>query len=151
MNCPSRNDDIDKHPNWNQAPQELTADLTTRADLNGIANMRERDHDTVSSHLDEKDAGSLPTKSPEGVEDHPPRAVKMSGILASPSLPNPKTRKVWFLDHVRYSTSRFRQIVARYTKFIGPGFLIAVAYIDPGNYATDVNGKRTNRHLCLAV
>ena len=26
-----------------------------------------------------------------------------------------------------------------YASFVGPGFLIAVAYIDPGNYATDVS------------
>ena len=30
------------------------------------------------------------------------------------------------------------QISIKYAKFVGPGFLIAVAYINPGNYATDV-------------
>ncbi|KAK2049788.1 metal ion transporter metal ion transporter [Colletotrichum somersetense] len=28
--------------------------------------------------------------------------------------------------------------LATFVKFIGPGFMIAVAYIDPGNYATDI-------------
>jgi zinc transporter 1/2/3 len=41
MNCPSRNDDIFLHPDWNQSPPRLAADLTTRSDLNGIANARE--------------------------------------------------------------------------------------------------------------
>lgn len=29
-------------------------------------------------------------------------------------------------------------VLVKYAEFVGPGFLIAVAYIDPGNYATDV-------------
>ena len=41
MNRPSRNDDAElNHPFWNQQPHYLAADLTTRQDLNGIANSR---------------------------------------------------------------------------------------------------------------
>ena len=40
MNCPSRNDDTLLHPTWNQSPCHLTADLTTRQDLNGNVNFR---------------------------------------------------------------------------------------------------------------
>ena len=41
----------------------------------------------------------------------------------------------------------------KYVKFVGPGFLIAVAYIDPGNYATDVEaGAATKyRHLFIIL
>ncbi|KAK1584927.1 ZIP zinc transporter [Colletotrichum navitas] len=43
MNRPSRNDDITlEHPDWNQNPPFLAADLTTCEDLNGIANAREQ-------------------------------------------------------------------------------------------------------------
>ncbi|KAA8614465.1 Zip-domain-containing protein [Pyrenophora tritici-repentis] len=42
MNCPSRtDDDVLWHPGWNQNPPRWAADLTTCADLNGIANARE--------------------------------------------------------------------------------------------------------------
>lgn len=42
MNCPSRTDeDIILNPTWNQNPPRFAADLTTRQDLNGIANARE--------------------------------------------------------------------------------------------------------------
>ena len=41
MNCPSRNDDDELHPEWNQNPPRFAADLTTCEDLNGIANARE--------------------------------------------------------------------------------------------------------------
>ncbi|ORY80366.1 Nramp family manganese ion transporter [Protomyces lactucae-debilis] len=36
-----------------------------------------------------------------------------------------------------WSTSGVR-ILRKYVTFIGPGFIIAVSYIDPGNYSTDV-------------
>lgn len=40
MNCPSRTDEDDvlKHPEWNQCPPYLAADLTPRAQLNGRVN-----------------------------------------------------------------------------------------------------------------
>ncbi|KAF2679520.1 Zip-domain-containing protein [Lentithecium fluviatile CBS 122367] len=41
MNCPSRNDDVLLHQDWNQNPPTFAADLTTCEDLNGIANVRE--------------------------------------------------------------------------------------------------------------
>ncbi|KAK6362871.1 hypothetical protein TWF730_000324 [Orbilia blumenaviensis] len=42
MNCPAKNDDsVLKHPTWNQNPSYLAPELTTRQDLNGVANARE--------------------------------------------------------------------------------------------------------------
>lgn len=43
MNCPSRTDDTLLHDEWNQNPPTLAPDLTTRQDLNGISNVRERE------------------------------------------------------------------------------------------------------------
>jgi len=40
MNRPSRTEDDLDHPDWNQNPPFLAPDLTTRQDLNGIANAR---------------------------------------------------------------------------------------------------------------
>jgi zinc transporter 1/2/3 len=41
MNCPSKNDNVLLNPTWNESPPRFAADLTTCADLNGIANARE--------------------------------------------------------------------------------------------------------------
>lgn len=60
MNCPSRTDDVDLNPGWNQNPPFLAADLTTCEDLNGMINARElkrdsraRSHPTAVSVEDE--------------------------------------------------------------------------------------------------
>lgn len=144
MNCPSRNDETSKHPHWNQAPPALTADLTTRADLNGIANIRERDDAIDTRRLEEhedrctRDAG-LPRP------DNPPSAAQTMEPEkhASPKSPNTQQQspsRSTLLDDVSRRVRRIQEILIKYAQFIGPGFLIAVAYIDPGNYATDVNG-----------
>ena len=145
MNCPSRNDDTTEHPHWNQTPPALTADLTTVADLNGIANIRQRDHAVDASQLDKGDGklaveaaiagvGKPALPAEERVVEH--HASTMLDILqpASPGKTPP-------LGLARQRAKRVLGIMFKYTQFIGPGFLIAVAYIDPGNYATDVNGK----------
>lgn len=49
MNCPSRVDEIFLHPDWNQNPPFLAPDLTTRQDLDGIANSREHKYDELGS------------------------------------------------------------------------------------------------------
>ncbi|KAL2158182.1 hypothetical protein VTH06DRAFT_4750 [Thermothelomyces fergusii] len=60
MNRPSRTEDDLEHPTWNQSPPFLAPDLTTRQDLNGIANTREHRHGCSGAHdgagalLDEK-------------------------------------------------------------------------------------------------
>ncbi|KAK3296363.1 ZIP zinc transporter-domain-containing protein [Chaetomium fimeti] len=63
MNQPSRTEDDLEHPTWNQNPPFLAPDLTTRQDLNGIANSREHRHgcsgpgNGVGFPNDEKQAG----------------------------------------------------------------------------------------------
>jgi metal iron transporter len=41
--------------------------------------------------------------------------------------------------------------LAKFSRFIGPGFLIAVAYIDPGNYATDVAAGADFKYALLFI
>jgi len=145
MNCPSRNDDSDKHPHWNQTPPALTADLTTRADLNGIANARELDH-AVNANQSEKGHVGLIKDAPMSKSNKPGSAGQLveaeKNASTTPSAEqHGRPGKQIFVDRVRQRMRRLAAILIKYSRFIGPGFLIAVAYIDPGNYATDVNGK----------
>lgn len=36
--------------------------------------------------------------------------------------------------------AQVKQAVCKYGSFVGPGVMVSVAYIDPGNYATGVSG-----------
>ncbi|PSR81041.1 natural resistance-associated macrophage protein-domain-containing protein [Coniella lustricola] len=43
------------------------------------------------------------------------------------------------------------QSIVTFARFVGPGFLVAVAYIDPGNYATDISAGALYRFRLLFV
>jgi metal iron transporter len=143
MNCPSRNDDTDKHPHWNQTPPALTADLTTRADLNGIANTRELDQAVDASQSDKGEEKSISDAAISGADRLPGATEKMEPEehASTTSGGQQQRRSATSLpDIISRRARRLIEIITKYSQFIGPGFLIAVAYIDPGNYATDVNG-----------
>ncbi|KIW85555.1 hypothetical protein Z517_00947 [Fonsecaea pedrosoi CBS 271.37] len=71
MNCPSRTDDVElEHPTWNQNPPDLAADLTTRQDLNGIANSREH-----KAACDDDRVNGLPPTVKTCLFDRPPDAL----------------------------------------------------------------------------
>lgn len=154
MNCPSRPDDIESHPDWNQNPQSLNADATTRADLNGIINRRaQRDHDvsinpdgtmnqTIITDINSIEPGELRKSSEAKFAEKVALRSERDSNGSSDS-----TSITWHQKTARTITST----LVKYAKFVGPGFLIAVAYIDPGNYATDVSAGASTRYAHLFI
>ncbi len=81
--------------------------------------------------LDDTSEISSPTKSPPAVtsplvRNLPNRLVQTIRRRGSNDLDD------------RTRIQKLRRILLKYITFIGPGFMIAVSYIDPGNYSTDV-------------
>ena len=170
MNCPSRTDEPPKHEGWNQNPPRLAADLTTREDLNGMVNLRnQRNTDKAEDESDmELPELELP---PSNVSERLPGTrglVPLSETSGKPSteaLPstfkNPKrsttadsTTSVLHQPPSPIFLSYFRRIggvLVKFGKFVGPGFMISVAYIDPGNYSTDVAAGASTRFKLLFI
>ncbi|TAQ87403.1 hypothetical protein B7494_g4262 [Chlorociboria aeruginascens] len=170
MNCPSKTDEPLEGSGYNQNPNPLSADLTTRADLNGMANLRmlKRSAQTATQNLEELPPENLqdPEKQKtapvvkegegegegEGSRDEGPRVVAFDGVEEFSSQGSAVGG-----GGERGSTSKnelfakIRKILVTFGKFIGPGFMISVAYIDPGNYATDVAAGATFRFRLLFI
>lgn len=149
MNYPSRSDDTECHPDWNQNPQDLNSDATTRADLNGITNLREsRDHKSDPHSNEGPDQIEARDGNDEdgGLQPQKSSGVRISWNRSHPADTTPTPEPNSYLLKVR-------DAIIKYSHFVGPGFLIAVAYIDPGNYATDVEaGALTKyRHLFIVL
>jgi manganese transport protein len=68
--------------------------------------------------------------------------LQMSATLAEPSLPE---------VHSSVSVSRSPLYWRRLLGFLGPGFLISVGYMDPGNWATDIAGGSRFGYTLLFV
>lgn len=162
MNRPSRNDEYGDHPEYNQQPHALSGDLTTRSDLNGIVNSRRnRRHRLDQEGIDNLDqepyelvtvdgggkknttqsgAGSLVAGGQGPAPIHEINVLNDSGSVVERRFP--------------WATRMFHrtlQIAIKYAKFVGPGVMISVAYIDPGNYATDVAAGATYRFKLLVM
>lgn len=46
---------------------------------------------------------------------------------------------------------QFSHIMGKFARFVGPGFLVSVAYIDPGNYSTDAAAGAAARFKLLFI
>lgn len=151
----------------NQNPSALASDLTTRSDLGEIANARrQRDHrleDGESPKVelvtlqqpagrDKKDdvctVVSRGGEGGEGAGDEREDTVTWSGRPGSSS--NVATRRRGYnFPGFGAVFRRTGAILMKYARFVGPGFMISVAYIDPGNYATAVAAGASYRFRLL--
>ncbi|CCC14509.1 hypothetical protein SMACR_09388 [Sordaria macrospora] len=145
----SRTDEPRRSQGFNQSPSPLSADLTTNHDLNGVANQRENrsgGRTGISFQILREGAGDLTKTHPSPVSSSNPQ----------PSLP-PSTAQVeppTLAGPVNQEKSRLEQIkhaVITFSQFVGPGFMISVAYIDPGNYATDIAAGASYRFQLLFI
>ncbi|KAI6708590.1 hypothetical protein JHW43_008887 [Diplocarpon mali] len=163
MNCPSRTEEPDGD-GFNQNPSSLSADLTTRQDLNGIANARELRR--IASNEIEGKVDRVPDGDGKWDKPGQPAVAKGEGEK-SDGQEGPGSGKSAFdvaeesaggggrdLDDPPFLTRtllKVRRGVKNYGKFVGPGFMISVAYIDPGNYSTDVAAGATYRFRLLFI
>ncbi|CAG7920889.1 unnamed protein product [Penicillium olsonii] len=153
MNCPSRNDDTLAHPSWNQSPPPFSADTTTRNDFNGLANSRvHRRHAASSDTAD--DPASIENRPHSQQERDPGKEKSPSGEVTAAggdSPPESRSPRLPFSEYLHSLVLRWAQTLVKFGRFIGPGFLIAVAYIDPGNYATDVAAGAQFKYALLFI
>ncbi|KAF8846615.1 natural resistance-associated macrophage protein [Acephala macrosclerotiorum] len=160
MNCPSHTDEPEG-TGFNQNPNFLAGDLTTRNDLNGIANSRVLRRsatmdviieDVVEDNLRDRKKETAVTATvltSETGHVQVPRITTFDAVEDSGEDQGvgERVRVQW----QRTLFMRSRKVMMKFGKFLGPGFMIAVAYIDPGNYSTDVAAGATYRFKLLFI
>ncbi|KAK2024595.1 metal ion transporter metal ion transporter [Colletotrichum zoysiae] len=168
MNRPSRTDEPYEGEGYNQSPNPLSNDLTTNQDLNGTVNARvlepgedgkaqpgaadiailRPDDDWGEGSVTPRASSASPAKS---VGLGHPGEEAMSALL--PTLHSRRSSH-GSRDESRAQLGIFGRIksaVIKFGSFVGPGFMISVAYIDPGNYSTGVAAGATYRFRLLFV
>jgi len=82
----------------------------------------------------------------------PQPAFPQSGQkVASPAPEDPHNQPSLPEVHASVSISRSPQNWRRLLGFLGPGFMISVGYMDPGNWATDIAGGARFGYTLLFV
>ncbi|KAJ0343179.1 hypothetical protein COL154_011386 [Colletotrichum chrysophilum] len=168
MNRPSRTDEPYEGEGYNQSPNPLSNDLTTNEDLNGTVNARQLNAGS-SQDKSAADDADIARADPSRDKDGGPAPGGLSAktiILGRPSgdgadaapLPHahsqiPPSPSSTVHDDKEHSdlVARAKKALMKFGSFVGPGFMIAVAYIDPGNYATDVAAGATYRFRLLFI
>ncbi|OKL61858.1 Manganese transporter SMF1 [Talaromyces atroroseus] len=159
MNCPSRVDPEALPNGWNQQPNPLSLD--TNADGNGIVNQRyhRASHQDTSSDMAQASSSNC-CISQGGEPKQPAIAPANEGERAaegyqdiprcSQVLPN-NTNNHFYRSKARAIARKIGDGAWKFSKFVGPGFMVAVAYIDPGNYSTDASAGAAFQFRLLFV
>lgn len=92
--------------------------------------------------VDEERKENRETENRESLENRTRFADGWREAVNTPSLP-----EVYRSIAVPKNANFFRRLLA----FIGPGYLIAVGYMDPGNWATDISGGAVYNYRLLSV
>lgn len=132
MNQTSRTDEPYEGEGLNQSPNAFSNDLVTNQDLNGIANAREHRGDNSRS-MD--DSGQpVADRVPPAVEEDPDGSASNLTIARRTigQIPGRATNQDndggSIASQKQSFWQRVCQTVVTFGKFVGPGFLVAVAY-----------------------
>ena len=146
MNCPSRVDPEALPNGWNQNPASFA--LQTNNEFNGVSNLtHQRDH-IIPLELPQRNS-----QDPAGLVEKPHQDAaietsddaekaneKSDSLHCKSNLPSNRKCRHDQPKAVNGQTpplkSRLRQaytVLREFGKFVGPGFMVAVAYIDPGS------------------
>lgn len=141
MNCPIRTDPAPDEGH-NQNPPELAREITTNNSLNHRRNSTSSRNSRI--HLDDGSHGSLGEEI--AAEEDGARGGRKDGKQVKVDVQRSKSDigslfgtfgngrqpdqgdQSWFAG----KTHKLKKILIKYCKFIGPGFMVSVAYIDPG-------------------
>lgn len=124
MNCPSRVDEVFDHEGWNQKPSSLSGNTTTRADLNGIINARDR---RDNKNIEPDDRGDFVAKSKHDAEKFGRlRALTDAGKKRPDDGGDNQASVIsdiphYYPNHLTAAAQRVWQVVLKFGGFIGPG------------------------------
>lgn len=134
-----------------------SADLARLPNANGRVTQEDRNTDGKPQTHDPR----TPPQPPSSITrarlvysyDSSPDPGLNNTLAITPSDDDSSSRRSGtFMGRIPKPIQTVGRILHKFLKFIGPGFLVAVAYIDPGNYSTDVSaGAATNFKLLFMV
>ena len=153
MNCPVRTDPLPGE-GQNQNPPALAPQLTTNNSLNHRANQihnpvraADSDPDPDGSHGVDENVVSMDCER-DNLQEDAASAEKRKRMADGPGpLPDSADSRDVCRVHPRQGLwpvvwlQKVKEALCRYAKFIGPGFMVSVAYIDPGEAASHSNPR----------
>ncbi|KAF5672059.1 manganese transporter [Fusarium heterosporum] len=165
MNKTSHTDEPYEGDNgYNQSPNPNSSDLTTNEDFNGLVNSRSslRDDTSAFPEASSNISGQVSALAPVKDSSHGEpttglvhrsidRGQPSDGGLRVSASANPPAPAGDADNGNDTPLQRLKKTVIKAGSFIGPGFMISVAYIDPGNYSTNITAGASYRFRLLFI
>jgi metal iron transporter len=165
MNCPIRTDPAPDEGH-NQNPPEHANEITTNNTLNHRRNSTSSRNTRI--HLDDGSHGSIGEDKliveERGASPGAKNAEDVQADAQEEKQGEKSGNTTWIRegapplngDHSWFGgkAHKLKKVLFKYSKFIGPGFMVSVAYIDPGRYSSrtiiisKTLMKSSNRKLC---
>ncbi|KAK5995041.1 Manganese transporter SMF1 [Cladobotryum mycophilum] len=118
-------------------------------DIQGQEN-RSQGHDEKTVHYDQSNQRSSGLVNVT-IAPAPTAASSHNAGHDAASIASSRTHGASSSMMARTRIQRLKRTLMTFGKFIGPGFMISVAYIDPGNYATDIAAGASYRFRLLFI
>ncbi|GMM33684.1 divalent metal ion transporter [Saccharomycopsis crataegensis] len=109
------------------------------------------DEDDITSPSLESDLDLLPSQQPKSVL---PKAAAVLSSMASPYRPQGSPAPSLSLQASSSSPSRLAnlvKVIKKYISFLGPGIMVSVSFMDPGNYSTSVTASKFQYKLLFSI
>ncbi|KAL6362639.1 hypothetical protein LRP88_03934 [Fusarium phalaenopsidis] len=165
MNKTSHTDEPLKGDNgYNQSPNPNSSDLTTNEDFNGLVNSRAVLQDDsqappdAASNVSGQIASDVPIENAGRAKAtyrlayrSMDRGQPPDGGLRMPAPAHPPPAPAGDGADRGTPLQRLKKMLITVGSFVGPGFMISVAYIDPGNYSTDIAAGASYRFRLLFI
>ncbi|KAJ4328725.1 NRAMP-like transporter smf-3 [Fusarium piperis] len=165
MNKTSHTDEPLKGDNgYNQSPNPNSNDLTTNEDFNGLVNIRAvlQDDSRALPDAASNAPGRIASDAPLDNAGRAKATYRLAyrsidhgqppdGGLRMPAHAHPSPAPAGDDADRGTPLQRLKKMLVTIGSFIGPGFMISVAYIDPGNYSTDIAAGASYRFRLLFI
>jgi hypothetical protein len=126
MNCPSRTDEPEG-TGMNQNPNSLAADLTTREDLNGMANARilRRSSSEIDRTLDDEPGESLGDRKGRIARNKVRMSQASDNQVDSPiDVSEGSGGGGRLASRLSRALTRTRKVIMKFGHFVGPGMMV---------------------------
>lgn len=115
---------------------------TNNEELNGVSTLT-----TSTQYMSQREAHPQTMASGMKNGEAMPRTI----CFDVESIQEEKEGKISRFFKVKETDSRPVRVLKKYLRFVGPGLMISVAYMDPGNFAADVQAGATSEFALLFI
>ena len=109
--------------------------------------------ESIISATSGRDMPAISRVSTKRTSQHATLASPFTNTYTNSGIHSSTTNNTTGTSHSKFGSyaSKTKSILKKYSKFIGPGLVVSVSYLDPGNYQTAITAGSSNKYSLLFI